>query len=52
VTTANVRAVTSFITGVKGQTRLVALGDVLAGADPVVKAHPELFEPDEHKPTA
>jgi hypothetical protein len=41
---ANVRAVTSFVTEIKGVERLVHAGDVLAAGDPVARARPELFE--------
>jgi hypothetical protein len=46
-TVGQVTAVTSFIAGTKQGDRLVRVGEVLPASDPVVAAHPELFEPAE-----
>jgi hypothetical protein len=40
------RAVTSFVTTVKGEEHFVHAGEVLPPNHPVVKARLELFEPD------
>jgi hypothetical protein len=40
------RAITSFVTEVKGEEHLVHAGEVLPPGHPVVKARPELFEPE------
>jgi hypothetical protein len=41
-----VRATTSFIVEVDGVERIVRTGEVLPADDPVVKAAPNLFEPE------
>jgi len=46
---SHVRAVTSFIANVKDVDVIVGHGQVLAATDPIVKQHPELFEPDTPK---
>lgn len=45
------RAITSFVTEVKGEEHFVHAGEVLPPNHPVVKARPELFEPDVEKST-
>jgi len=40
------RAIASFVTEVKGEEHFVHAGEVLPPSHPVVKARPELFEPE------
>jgi hypothetical protein len=42
-----VRATVSFSADVRGVERFVSAGEVLRASDPVVAAHPDLFEPAE-----
>jgi hypothetical protein len=44
------RATSSFATEVKGEEHFVHAGEVLPPSHPVVKARPELFEPEVARP--
>jgi hypothetical protein len=46
------RALTSFVTEVKGKEHFVHAGEVLPPNHPVVKARSELFEPEVSTPTS
>jgi hypothetical protein len=46
------RAITSFLTEVKGEEHFVHAGEVLPPNHPVVKARPELFEPEVAPPSS